>query len=157
MQKKACCYAGMLSIIVLLGPTEGGRTKRSPVSSSVPGGCALGVHRRSVCNAIWHSHLRLRGGSVQHDEEASDIAEDPLEFPHIPTDELSEDELETLRQFQDVERQYHENTMPVEARQEFEKWMEMQAVALKHGASNSLLAHVGVSACARVLFCDVDV
>ena len=133
--QKDCCYAGMLSIIVLLGPTEGGRTKRSPVSSSVPGGFALGVHRRSACNAIWHSRLRLRGG-VQHDEAASDTAEDPLEFPHIPTDELSEDELETLRQFQDVERQYHENTIPVEARQEFEKWMEMQAVALKHGASN---------------------
>ena len=157
MKTKACCYAGMLSVIVLLGPTEGGRTKRSLVSSSAPGGCALGVHRRSACNAIWHSRLRLRGGSVKNDEGASDIAEDPLEFPHIPTDELSEDELETLRQFQDVERQYHENTIPVEARQEFEKWMEMQAVALKHGAYNSLLAHVGVSACARVLFCDVDV
>jgi hypothetical protein len=75
--------------------------------------------------------LMLRGGG----EDSSSAMEEPFEFPNIPTDELSEDEQETLRQFRDVERKYESNELPPEARRQFDRWMEAQAVNLRRGAS----------------------
>jgi hypothetical protein len=75
--------------------------------------------------------LMLRGGG----EDSSSAMEEPFEFPNIPTDELSEDEQETLRQFRDVERKYENNELPPEARRQFDRWMEAQAVNLRRGAS----------------------
>jgi len=76
--------------------------------------------------------LRLRGGG---DEELKDddVAEAPTEFPHIPTDELSEDERETLHMFRDVERQYHEGAMSPDARQQLEEWVARQSAEIQYG------------------------
>lgn len=75
--------------------------------------------------------LILRGGG----EDSSSAMEEPFEFPNVATDELSEDEQETLRQFREVERKYESNELLPEARRQFDRWMEVQAVNLRRGAS----------------------
>ena len=81
--------------------------------------------------------LALRGGSsgapaatASSSEDVAE-AEKPDDFPHIPTDELDEDEREALHMFRDVERQYMNNELPLEARLQFDEWMAEQTLALK--------------------------
>jgi len=79
--------------------------------------------------------MPLRGGSDEdaRAEPSSNMAESPNEYPHIPTDELSEDERETLYMFRNVQRQYYEGGMSSGARQEFENWMATETAGLQQG------------------------
>jgi hypothetical protein len=117
-------------VLGVLGATAGSGgvagARQPAVALSTPLAPQHAAHRR-----LPPPLLMLRGGG----EDSSSAMEEPFEFPNIPTDELSEDEQETLRQFRDVERKYENNELPPEARRQFDRWMEAQAVNLRRGAS----------------------
>ena len=79
--------------------------------------------------------MQLRGGSNEDGQAdtSNTVPESPNHYPHIPTDELSEDERETLYMYRDVERQYYEGNLTPEARQQFDDWMAKQTAALQEG------------------------
>ena len=118
---RACADASAASRALCVADCRAVGLRRD--AAAPPGGCPQGAAPK------W---LRLRGGG-DGELKDDDVEEAPTEFPHIPTDELSEDERETLHMFRDVERQYHEGAMSPDARQHLEEWVARQSAELEHG------------------------
>ena len=134
-------------VLGVLGATAGSGGEAGARRPAVALHAGLAPQHAAHCRRL-HPPLMLRGGG----EDSSSAMEEPFEFPNIPTDELSEDEQETLRQFRDVERKYESNELPPEARRQFDRWMEAQAVNLRRGASfRGTGCRACVRACARAL------
>lgn len=133
-------YAGRTSHWLLLGlvilwPACAYQTLGATEGSTYRASHCLFCPRVMQLAALRQLHsVQLRGGNDDgHADGSNNVPESPNHYPHIPTDELSEDERETLYMYRDVERQYYEGNLTPEARRQFDDWMAQQTAALQQG------------------------